>query len=115
VGGSIRVYTAESFIGTVLGDIGLDQLQLETGEVPTFAELSLEELTRADADIVLFSSYGPGEDSGEAAAVAGPLWPRLAAVQSGRAYAVEDDVFYTGIGLRAATLIVEDLTEKLAG
>ncbi|MCA0144250.1 ABC transporter substrate-binding protein [Blastococcus sp. LR1] len=42
VEGTIRVYTAESFIGTVLADIGLDQLQLPTGETPTFAELSAE-------------------------------------------------------------------------
>ncbi len=115
VGGTIRAYQAKSFIGTVLADIGLDQVELPTGEVATFAELSVEELTRGDADIILYSSYGPAADSGEAAVVAGPLWPRLGAVQSGRAYAVEDDVFFTGIGLTAANLMVEDLTEQLAG
>jgi iron complex transport system substrate-binding protein len=113
VGGTIRAYQPQSFIGTVLADIGLDQVELPTGEVATFAELSAEELTRGDADVVLYSSYGPAADSGEAAVVAGPLWPRLTAVQSGRAYAVEDDVFYTGIGLMAATLMVEHLAEKL--
>jgi iron complex transport system substrate-binding protein len=113
VGGTIRAYQPQSFIGTVLADIGLDQVELPTGEVATFAELSAEELTSGDADVVLYSSYGPAADSGEAAVVAGPLWPRLSAVQSGRAYAVEDDVFYTGIGLMAATLMVEDLAEKL--
>jgi iron complex transport system substrate-binding protein len=115
VGGTIRAYQAQSFIGTVLADIGLDQVELPTGAVATFAELSAEELTLGDADIVLYSSYGPAADSGEAAVVAGPLWPRLGAVQSGRAYAVEDDVFFTGIGLKAATLMVEDLGEQLAG
>ena len=113
VEGSIRVYTPSSFIGTVLADIGLAQLELPTDEVPTFAELSAEEVTRADADIVLFSSYGAAEDSGETAVLAGPLWSRLGAVQEERALAVEDDVFFTGIGLTAATLIVEDLTDRL--
>jgi iron complex transport system substrate-binding protein len=115
VGGTIRVYSADSFIGTVLADIGLEQLQLPAGKSPTFAELSLEELTRADADIIVYSSYGPDTDSGEAAAVAGPLWPRLNGVQSGRAFAVEDDVFYTGIGLMAANLQLDALRELLAG
>jgi iron complex transport system substrate-binding protein len=115
VQGVIRVYTAESFIGTVMSDIGLDHLQLPTGEVATFAELGAEEVTQADADIVLYSSYGSSDDSGEAAVVAGPLWPRLAAVGEGRAFAVEDDVFYTGIGLRAATLQLEELRELLIG
>jgi iron complex transport system substrate-binding protein len=114
VDGVIRVYTPESFLGTVLADTGLEQLTLSTDRTPTFAELGAEQLTSADADIVLFSSYGGAEDSGEAAVVAGPLWPRLGAVADGRAHAVEDDVFFTGIGLTAANLIVEDLTERLA-
>ncbi len=115
VEGTIRVYTPASFIGTVLADIGLDQLELPVQDVPTFAELSPEELTLADADVVLYSSYGPSEESGETAALAGPLWPRLGAVQAGDAHAVEDDVFFTGIGLTAANLMIEDLTEQLAG
>lgn len=114
VEGAIRVYTAESFIGTVMADIGLDHLQLPTGDVATFAELSAEQVTQADAEIVLYSSYGAADDSGEAAVVAGPLWPRLSAVANDRAFAVEDDVFYTGIGLRAATLQLESLRELLA-
>ena len=113
VEGTIRVYTGASFIGTVLSDIGLDQLELPVDQVPTFAELSAEELTLADADVVLYSSYGPAEDSGESTALAGPLWPRLGAVEAGDAHAVEDDVFFTGIGLTAATLVVEDLEAQL--
>ncbi|SNR72753.1 ABC transporter substrate-binding protein [Blastococcus mobilis] len=113
VEGAIRVYTAESFIGTVMSDIGLDHLQLPTAEVATFAELSAEQVTEADAEIVLYSSYGAADDSGEATVVAGPLWPRLTAVAEGRAFAVEDDVFYTGIGLRAATLQLAELRDLL--
>lgn len=112
VGGTVRAYQPDSFIGSVLADIGLTQLQLDAGR-PTFAELGLEQLGDADADVVLYSSYGPADESGEAGAVAGPLWSRLTAVQEGRAFEVEDDVFYTGIGLRAATLQVERLAELL--
>lgn len=115
VEGTVRVYTPASFIGTVLADIGLDQLELPVQDVPTFAELSPEELTRADADVVLYSSYGAAEDSGETAALAGPLWSRLGAVRADRAVAVEDDVFFTGIGLTAARLQVEDLEKQLVG
>jgi iron complex transport system substrate-binding protein len=112
VAGVIRAYNADSFIGTVMADIGLDHQQVATDRA-TFAELSAEQVTQADADIVLYSSYGPAADSGEAQVVAGPLWPRLAAVAEGRAVQVEDDVFYTGIGLRAATLQLEQLRELL--
>jgi iron complex transport system substrate-binding protein len=115
VSGAVRVYSPESFIGTVLADIGLGQPELPPGEVPTFTEISPEQLPLADADVVLYSSYGETEDSGEQSVLAGPLWPRLSAVQAGRAYLVEDDVFFTGIGLTAASLIVDDLTQQLAG
>lgn len=115
VEGSIRAYSPESFIGTVLGDIGLSLTDLPPGEYPAFSEISPERLPMADADIVLYGSYGEDDDSGEQAVLAGPLWPRLTAVQSGRAYPVEDDVYFTGIGLTAASLIVADLEDTLAG
>jgi iron complex transport system substrate-binding protein len=83
--------------------------------VPTFTEISPEQLPLADADVVLYPSYGQTADSGEQSVLAGPLWPRLSAVQAGRAHLVEDDVFFTGIGLTAASLIVDDLTQQLAG
>ena len=97
-----------------VGAVWKGNFALPTGEVATFAELSAEELTVADADVVLHSSYGPAADSGAAAVLGGPLWPRLGAVQAGRAYAVEDDVFFTDIGLTAARLIVARLGEPVA-
>ena len=115
VAGTIRAYQPESFIGTVLADIGLDQVELPTTDVTTFAEVAAEELTTPTPTSSLHSSYGPAADSGAAAVLGGPLWPRLGAVQNGRDYAVEDDVFFTGIGLTAARLIVEDLADQLAG
>jgi iron complex transport system substrate-binding protein len=36
-------------------------------------------------------------------------------VQSDRAHAVEDDVFYTGIGLKFANLQLDALEELVAG
>lgn len=114
VGGTIRAYRPESFIGTVLQDVGLPQPELPAGENDTFAEISPEQLPLADADVVLYSSYGTPDESGEQVVVGGPLWPRLDAVESGRAYRVEDDVFYTGIGLRAANGILDGLEERLA-
>lgn len=114
VAGTVRAYTPESFIGTVLADIGLAQPDLPADEVPQFAELSPEQLTLADADVVLYSSYGDAAGSGEDTALGGPLWPRLGAVRAGQAHAVEDDVFFTGIGLMAANRILDDLAETLA-
>ncbi len=113
VAGAIRAYSPESFIGTVLTDIGLSITEQEPGEYPAFAELSPEQVTLADADVVLYSSYGATDESGESDVLGGPLWSRLAAVEEDRAIAVEDDVFYSGIGPTAAALIVERLATEL--
>lgn len=113
VEGTIRIYQPESFIGTVMDDIGAAMVEVPGAEYPQFAELSQEELTLADADIVLYSSYGESADSGEDTVTGGPLWSRLSAVQEGGAVAVEDDVFFTGIGPTAAALIVERLAGAL--
>ena len=114
VEGTIRVYSKESFIGTVLTDIGIAPPALPPGEFPAFAEISQEQLASADADVLVYASFGAPADSGEAAVLAGPLWASLGAVKAGRAFAVDGDVFYSGIGLRAATLMLEDLREMLA-
>lgn len=113
VEGTIRAYSPDSFIGTVLADIGLSQPQLPPGQYPAFTEISKEQLPMADADVILYSSYGSVDDSGEKEVLAGPLWPRLEAVQSAQASAVDGDIFYSGIGLEAASLIVADLADKL--
>lgn len=115
VEGTIRAYSEESFIGTVLEDIGLSRPELPPGEYAAFTELSLEQLDVADADIIVYSSYGSAEDSGQLSVLAGPLWSGLAAVEKGQAFLVEDDVYFTGIGLGAASLIVADMSEKLEG
>lgn len=113
VEGAIRAYSEESFIGTVLRDIGVSRPELPPGEFAAYTELSSEQLDIADADIIVYASYGEAEDSGQLDVLAGPLWPRLAAVESGQAFPVDGDVYYSGIGLGAASLIVADMGEKL--
>lgn len=114
-GGTVRAYRPESFLGPILADIGVSLPDLPAGEIDTFTELSPEQLQLADGDVVLYSSYGTPEESGEQAVTAGPLWPRLQAVASDRAHRVEDDYFYTGIGLGAAELVLDDLEGILTG
>ncbi|MGZ4542983.1 MAG: ABC transporter substrate-binding protein [Mycobacteriaceae bacterium] len=114
VAGTIRAYTPASFIGTVLSDVGVSQPPLPVGKYPTFAEVSPENLSMAEADVVLYASYGDAAKSGEQSVLAGPLWSRLGAVQSSRAHAVDGDVFYLGIGLTAANRVLKDLQGMLA-
>ncbi len=112
--GVIRAYTEDSFIGSILEDIGLSRPTVQRTREEAFVELGLETVPRADGDIILYASYGSPEESGEAEVTAGPLWQRLQAVESGEAYAVDGEIFFSGIGLTAANEVLDDLEEFLA-
>lgn len=47
--------------------------------------------------------------------VEGPVWPRLTAVKGGQAKAINDDVWFLGLGLTGAQLILKDLRDMLVG
>ncbi|GGM40521.1 ABC transporter periplasmic component [Longimycelium tulufanense] len=109
---TIRAYTPNSFLGTVLTDIGLGRPDSQQGE-KTFNSVSRENIGELDGDVLVYSSFGSPDISGEKAVTEGEQWKMLEAVREGDAHRVNDDYFYTGIGLTAANKILEDLNEIL--
>ncbi|MFI7276128.1 ABC transporter substrate-binding protein [Streptomyces sp. NPDC049879] len=114
-GANTRLYGRENFIGSILEDVGLGRPAI-TDEAPDgFAvEISPEQVDQADADVIYYTSYGSADASGEEAAVGGPLWDDLTAVQNDRAFPVDDDLWFLGIGYEAADQILTELQESLA-
>ncbi|MGH3946510.1 MAG: ABC transporter substrate-binding protein [Pseudonocardiaceae bacterium] len=102
---NIRLYGEGSFIGTILRDAGFARPQPQQVD-KTFVEISREQLSLADGDVLFYSSYGETEQN---QLTAGPLWQRLGAVSSGRAHEVPDDLWYLGIGPIAADLVLDDM------
>ncbi|MGP3969460.1 ABC transporter substrate-binding protein [Streptomyces sp. 6N223] len=114
-GADARLYGPESFIGTVLEDVGVGRPAILSEAEDGFAvEISPEQVDQADADVIFYSSYGSTEGSGEDAAVGGPLWDTLTAVQNDQAFRVDDDLWFLGIGYTAANQILDELAEHLA-
>jgi iron complex transport system substrate-binding protein len=114
-GSDSRLYGPESFIGTVLADVGLGRPDIvEEAEDPFAVEISPEQVDQADGDVIFYSSFGSTDGSGEDAAVGGPLWDTLTAVQNDRAFHVDDDLWFLGIGYTAANQILDELGEHLA-
>ncbi|MFR9723737.1 ABC transporter substrate-binding protein [Streptomyces sp. MS19] len=114
-GANTRLYGRENFIGSILADVGLGRPAI-TDEAPDgFAvEISPEQVDQADADVIYYTSYGSADASGEEAAVGGPLWDDLTAVRNDRAFPVDDDLWFLGIGYEAADQILTELQETLA-
>ena len=112
----IRYYGPDSFSGIVLGDVGLarPELQLlEDAEDKRFGEVSAEEIDTLGGDVVFYCGYGSDGEAMLAEYTGGELWQAIPAVQDGKAYAVDDEVWMTGIGVTAAGMILDDLETHL--
>jgi iron complex transport system substrate-binding protein len=115
-GGNTRLYGEENFIGTILSDVGLGRPAITAEATDGFAvEISPEQVDRADGDAIFYTSYGATDGSGEDEAIGGPLWDDLTAVRDGRAFRVNDQLWFLGIGYTAAGQILDELTAHLAG
>jgi iron complex transport system substrate-binding protein len=109
--GQIRLYSDQSFSGTILTDMGLEVPAPAVGK-DTYLELSPEQVTEAEADFVYVSTYGPVDDTDQAKVVGGPLWQRIAAVRAGEVHELDDDLV-SGIGIQAAQQILDQLGNEL--
>ncbi|GAA3099345.1 ABC transporter substrate-binding protein [Streptosporangium carneum] len=112
----IRMYGPESFSGIVVGDAGFGRPEpqlLADAQDKRFGELSQENLSQADGDVLFYSAYGDQAAQSQAAVTGGPLWKSIPAVKDGRAHNVDDETWMLGIGVTAAGKILDDL-EKYA-
>jgi iron complex transport system substrate-binding protein len=107
-GGTIRLYDQGSFIGTILSDAGFARPESQKGQ-ETFAEISPEQVSMADGDILFYAGYGDDGAADQAAVVGGPLWTALPVVAAGNAHEVSDDLWYLGIGPIAGGLVLDEL------
>lgn len=110
---SIRLYGTGSFIGTILEDAGFSRPEIQQVD-ETFVEISREQISQADGDLIFYSAFGPTSQTALDELVAGPLWQNLSAVQNGKSYEVSDDLWYLGIGPIAADLVLDDLEKFLS-
>jgi iron complex transport system substrate-binding protein len=109
--GQIRLYSDKSFSGVILTDMGLKVPEAAVG-ADTYVELSPEQVTKAEADYLYVSTYGPEEDTDQKAVTGGPLWKTLTAVEAGEVHHLDDDLM-SGIGIQAAEQILSQFEDEL--
>ncbi|MGX5655833.1 ABC transporter substrate-binding protein [Geodermatophilus nigrescens] len=109
----VRLYGEGSFIGSVLAEVGFARPELQrTSE--TFVEVSPEQVTSADGDLLFYGAYGADGATAAEQVTAGPLWASIPAVAGGRSVAVDDDRWFLGLGPLGAGLVLDDLEELAA-
>ncbi|WP_035798752.1 ABC transporter substrate-binding protein [Kitasatospora mediocidica] len=107
-GGRIRLYGKQNFPGSLLTDLQLGRPAAQN--VDQFdVEITLDQLAGADGDILLYATYGDPVAAGTTAALASPGWQALGAVRAHRAFAVDDQLWFEGIGYTGAELVLAQL------
>ncbi|MFI5716140.1 ABC transporter substrate-binding protein [Nocardia sp. NPDC051750] len=109
-----RLYSSNSFIGEIMTDMGIPR---PAGAPDTddaiFTPLSVEQILKADAGIVMVSAYTPPGDEGDSSRdqqksfEANPLWQRL----SGPVLHVDDEPFVLSVSIQGAHASITELAE----
>jgi iron complex transport system substrate-binding protein len=110
--GRIRLYAKKSFIGTILVDAKIPQPSPSQVD-DLSAEVSAEQIGKADGDFILYSTYGDPAKTATASVVGGPLWSGLNAVKAGKAKPVLDETYFLGLGVLAANVVLDDLQKQV--
>jgi len=111
--GKTRVYLENSFSGIILDQIGFARTNIEDPSGENFAlEIGKERLQEADGDAIIYFTYDQGDGQGtqrEQEWLNDPLFNNLNGVKNGQVFKVDDAIWNTAGGIKAANLMLEDL------
>ncbi|MEU9041952.1 MULTISPECIES: iron-siderophore ABC transporter substrate-binding protein [unclassified Kitasatospora] len=111
-GGGIRLYGRQSFPGSVLADAQVGRPDPQNVDQSDF-EVPPDQIGKADGDLLLYATYGDPEPAGLNATLASPGWQALGAVRAHRAFPVDDQLWFQGIGYTGANYLLDELQRFL--
>ncbi|MBH8598968.1 MULTISPECIES: iron-siderophore ABC transporter substrate-binding protein [unclassified Thermoactinomyces] len=114
--GETRLYQLDSFSGVILKDVGFQRPPLQNKN--SFAvTITKEQIPQADGDIIFYFTYDTGDKKGnkqEETFLSDPLWANLQAVKKHRAFKVDDVIWNTAGGVKAAFLMLDQLNSYIS-
>jgi iron complex transport system substrate-binding protein len=111
---SILTEANNSFAGSILKDVGLQRPPNQAVVLPYgYTELSLEELDKADGDVLLVASFTEKDRKIIAKLQQNPLWQKLKAVQQSQVYMVSGVTWMWGSDMVGANAVLDDLERLL--
>ncbi|MFY0544425.1 ABC transporter substrate-binding protein [Brevibacillus sp. H7] len=113
--GRVRIYYKDTFSGIILQELGVARPESQNKE-EFAAEVTKERIPEMDGDILFYFSYETG--NGEASKLEqewtnDPLWKNLNVVKNNKAYKVDDVIWNTAGGVKAANLLLDDLSKYI--
>lgn len=83
--------TSRTFLGTLIGELGLENIADDAGDGSDYPQLSAEHIIREDPDLILLADTKCCQQSAETVA-ARPGWAQLTAVSNGAVVELDDDI-----------------------
>lgn len=113
--GQIGFYTANSFSGSVLRDVGFSRPPVQERPKRWAKLVSREDLDSLDGDVIflIHSDTFPGSVAKQAF-TSDPVWSQLEAVKQNQVYEVKDEIWTSGRNILAARQILKDIEQALA-
>ncbi|MDX8365614.1 iron-siderophore ABC transporter substrate-binding protein [Cytobacillus sp. IB215665] len=112
--GDVRIYHKDTFSGVILDQLGF--ARPESQDIADFAEKNVtkERIPAMDGDILFYFTYDPADKEGEAKKleeewINDPLFNNLNVVQNNNIYRVNDAIWNTAGGVKAANLFLDDI------
>ncbi|MEI7024698.1 iron-siderophore ABC transporter substrate-binding protein [Paenibacillus sp. y28] len=110
--GDTRIYYKDTFAGIILDQIGLARPDVQNKNEFAATKLPKERIPEMEGDMIFYFTYETG--NGEATKIetdwlGDPLWKNLNAVKAGKAIKVDDNIWNTAGGVKAANLMLDDL------
>jgi iron complex transport system substrate-binding protein len=109
--GKTRIYLGDTFSGIILKQIGFARPENQRSSEFTI-EIGKERLKEADGQVMFYFTYETGNGEGSAREkewLEDPMFKNLNAVKNNKAYRVDDSIWNTAGGVKAANLLLNDI------
>lgn len=109
--GKTRIYLGDTFAGNILKQIGFARPENQRSDKFTL-EIGKERLKETDGDVVFYYTYETGNGEGSAREqewLKDPMFQSLKAYKNGKVYKVDDVIWNTAGGVKAANLMLDDI------
>lgn len=111
--GKTRIYLGDTFSGTILKQIGFTRPENQRSSEFTI-EIGEERIKEADGEVIFYFTYETGNGEGssrEKEWLENPLFKTLNASKNNKVYKVDDAIWNTAGGVKAANLMLNDIEE----
>jgi iron complex transport system substrate-binding protein len=111
---SVLTEAQNSFAGSILNEVGLERPPKQSVVLPYgYTELSLEELDKADGDVLIVATLTENDRKTIAKLQQNPLWQKLKAVQQNQVYMVSGVTWMWGSDMAGVNAVLDELERLL--